>query len=87
MFTILGYLEGWKSDIKHTIGYALKANFNPTILRIFRDHGLSCIAVSGNEVKLALREGFPPSSIILNGNGKQTYSIFLLIPFIDLTIS
>lgn len=34
----------------HRIGFAIKANYNPSLLAIVREEGLSAVAVSGNEV-------------------------------------
>ena len=34
----------------HRIGFAIKANYNPALLAIVREEGLSAVAVSGNEV-------------------------------------
>ncbi|CAG0923606.1 unnamed protein product [Notodromas monacha] len=70
---IQGYLNGWKDGVKFSIGFALKANFNPNILQLIKEFNINCIAVSGNEVNLALREGYQPQQIIFNGNGKQRW--------------
>jgi len=37
------------------------------------------IAVSGHEVRLALREDVPPTRIILNGNGKHEWELELAV--------
>lgn len=46
--------------IAYKLGYSMKANFNPHILQIFQEKGLTAITVSGHEVLLALEMGFPP---------------------------
>lgn len=43
--------------------YAMKANGNLSILRMIRESGFGCDAVSPGETYLALRAGFPPDSI------------------------
>jgi diaminopimelate decarboxylase len=48
--------------------YAVKANFNPAILRILRDEGLGIDAVSSFEVRLCLELGFKPEQILFTGN-------------------
>ncbi|HEX8169433.1 MAG TPA: diaminopimelate decarboxylase [Thermoanaerobaculia bacterium] len=43
--------------------YAMKANGNLSILRLVREHGFGCDAVSPGEIHLALRAGFAPDDI------------------------
>ncbi len=50
--------------------YAVKANFNPEILSIFKDEGFGFEVVSKGELKLALKTGIDPTKIVFNGNGK-----------------
>lgn len=50
------------------IHYALKANFNPGILRLLQNIGCGIDAVSPAEVNYALRLGFSPEKIILTAN-------------------
>ena len=57
----------------------MQANPNKEILNIVLKEGLSIVAVSGFEVKLALALGFPGSRIFLNGNGKQKWEMSLAI--------
>lgn len=52
------------------IHYALKANSNPTILKIIADYGFGADCVSGNEVRTALENGFEPNKIVFAGVGK-----------------
>ncbi|MCB0397985.1 MAG: hypothetical protein KDD36_15150, partial [Flavobacteriales bacterium] len=40
------------------VHYAFKANSNPRILEVIREHGLGADCVSGNEVKRAVETGF-----------------------------
>jgi diaminopimelate decarboxylase len=55
----------------------LKANPNPEIVRLVQRHGLSVVAVSGFEIRLALDLGFPGNRIFFNGNGKQRWEMRL----------
>ena len=48
--------------------YAVKANFNPAVLRILRDEGMGIDAVSPFEVRLCLELGFKPGQILFTGN-------------------
>jgi diaminopimelate decarboxylase len=51
--------------------YAVKANNNPTILRLLREAGLGADVTSGGELFLALHAGFSPDKIIFSGVGKR----------------
>ena len=53
------------------VHYAVKANFNPQILRIIADAGLGADCVSGGEIRAALDAGFAPESIVFAGVGKR----------------
>ena len=44
-----------------------------------KNEGLSVVAVSGFEVRMALELGFPGSRIYFNGNGKQTWEMKMAI--------
>jgi len=48
--------------------YAVKANSNPYILKIFKEGGSGVDAVSPGEITLALKTGFLPKSILFTGN-------------------
>jgi len=61
------------------VHYALKANVNPEILAIIRDKGLGIDCVSGNEVKIALDNGFKANQIVLAGVGKTDKEIAFAI--------
>ncbi len=50
--------------------YAMKANFNLEILKVFQQKNCGIDAVSLGEMKQAIRAGFKPSDIILSGVGK-----------------
>ena len=57
-------------DIPFILGYAMKANYNPEILRIMKEKWCSATTVSGNELRLAMSAGMEADNIIYNGNGK-----------------
>lgn len=68
---ILREQAGQVRDFPHAFGftprYAMKANPNRTILRIFREIGIRIDASSEYEVFRALRAGFAPNEIQLTG--------------------
>ncbi len=55
--------------------YAVKANGNPTILRLLAKTGLGADVTSGGELFLALHAGFAPDKIIYSGVGKLRHEI------------
>ena len=55
--------------------YAVKANFNPVILREIALSGLGADCVSGGEVKAALEAGFKSGKIFFAGVGKSDEEI------------
>ncbi|KAK3874153.1 hypothetical protein Pcinc_020884 [Petrolisthes cinctipes] len=62
------------------LSYSLKANSNPALLKVLREAGVSmATCVSGNEILMALRVGFPAHQIILNGNGKRRWEVELAV--------
>ncbi len=50
--------------------YALKANFNPALLKIILNQGFGADIVSGGELYFAQRAGFKADSIVFAGVGK-----------------
>ncbi|MEO8288144.1 MAG: diaminopimelate decarboxylase [Chloroflexota bacterium] len=52
------------------ICYALKANANPALGRILAEMGAGADVVSGGEIYLAMRMGFPADRIVFAGVGK-----------------
>ena len=44
---------------KFCVHYAIKANANPKVLSIIREHGLGADCVSGGEIAAAIKAGFP----------------------------
>lgn len=68
-----------KRGIESHISYALKANFNPSVLKLFHEKGTWLSLVNKNELKLALRVGFQGEELIFNGNGKKLDEIALVL--------
>lgn len=65
-----GLIERQIGNIRRAFGsmpfrpfYAMKANGNLAILRLIREHGFGCDAVSPGEIHLARRAGFEPDAI------------------------
>ena len=62
---------------KFCVHYAIKANANPKVLSIIREHGLGADCVSGVEISAAIKAGFPASKIVYAGVGKTDREINL----------
>ena len=63
-------------NFKSSIYYAVKANYNPEILRTPKDAGVDGVdTVSEFEVKLAMKLGFKPNQIIFTGNNSSDEEI------------
>jgi diaminopimelate decarboxylase len=75
--------EAWRSyerafsPVPHRICYAVKANGNGAILRLFAGLGGGADIVSGGEMLAALRAGFPPERIVFAGVGKTDEELAL----------
>ncbi len=63
------------SDVPATVCYALKANGNQAIVRIFATLGAGAAVVSGGELRQALAAGVPASRIVFSGVGKTADEI------------
>lgn len=59
------------------VHYAIKANFNPQLLRVIQQYGLGADCVSGGEIQAALDAGFPAHKIAFAGVGKSDWEINL----------
>ncbi|MBI4056027.1 MAG: diaminopimelate decarboxylase [Elusimicrobia bacterium] len=71
--SLLQNLEEFKKMVRPIRGelfYALKANPRLAVLRLLRKHGVGVEAVSGGEVRVALKAGYHGKEILFNGNGK-----------------
>jgi diaminopimelate decarboxylase len=63
----------------HLICFALKANSNPSIVRLFAGRGAGADIVSGGELRLAMMSGVPADRILYSGAGKTDSEIELAI--------
>ncbi len=59
----------------HIICFALKANSNAAIIRLFAKHGAGADVVSGGELFRALKAGIPAKKIVYAGVGKTADEI------------
>jgi diaminopimelate decarboxylase len=57
------------------VHYALKANFNPEVLKAIHKQGFGADCVSGNEVKRVIEIGFRPDQVVFAGVGKSDREI------------
>jgi diaminopimelate decarboxylase len=67
-FDLAGRLS--TSSIKVTNAYSIKTNPDERLLRMARDSGFLAEAISLLEVQKALKAGFKPEQVVLNGPGK-----------------
>lgn len=72
---------------KYNVHYAMKANSNIPILNLIKAHNIGIDCVSGNELKLALENGFDSSKIAFAGVGKTDNEINLAIEHDILSIN
>ena len=63
----------------YRLHYAIKANFNPVILKAIAQAGFGADCVSGGEIRAALEAGFAPSKIVYAGVGKSDDEILLAL--------
>jgi diaminopimelate decarboxylase len=67
-------LKACKTEADHYgfhVHYALKANFNPRVLKLIQQSGFGADCVSGGEVKKAVEVGFKPDQVVFAGVGKS----------------
>jgi len=64
-------IDGVLADLEHVTCYALKANANHYLLKVLAERGAGADVVSGGELYLALKAGFPPEKIMFAGVGKR----------------
>lgn len=62
-------------DIQLHPHYAIKANANPSLLRIVAAEGLGADCVSAGEIRAAVEAGFAPQTIVFAGVGKTDEEI------------
>jgi len=63
------------SAIPHLVAYAVKANANLAILRLFAKEGSGADIVSGGELHRALKAGIDPQKMVFAGVGKSREEI------------
>ncbi len=66
-------------NIKHSIFYACKSNFNLNVIKIFASFGSGIDVNSGGELFRAIKAGVEPQKIILSGVGKTKDEIKLAL--------
>jgi diaminopimelate decarboxylase len=71
----LGVLKKESDNSGYRIHYAVKANFNPRILKLIASYGFGADCVSYNEIEAAMQAGFKPSEIVFAGVGKTDKEI------------
>jgi diaminopimelate decarboxylase len=64
-------LDAAFAGVPHRIHYAVKANGNLGVLRVFRDLGSGADIVSAGELARCLAAGFVPGQIVFSGVGKS----------------
>lgn len=57
------------------VHYAIKANFNPHLLKVINSSGMGADCVSGGEVRAAINAGIEPGKIVFAGVGKTDKEI------------
>ncbi|MDE2860247.1 MAG: diaminopimelate decarboxylase [Chloroflexota bacterium] len=66
------FVDGFKSRYRNSsVIYACKAFINVALAQLLLDEGLGLDVVSGGELAVALRAGFPPERIYFHGNNKS----------------
>ncbi|MDF1560430.1 MAG: diaminopimelate decarboxylase [Bacteroidales bacterium] len=71
----LSVASGEAANRGFKLHYAVKANFNPLIMKIIAGNGLGADCVSGNETELAVECGFPARDTLFAGVGKSDREI------------
>lgn len=62
------FLKNSQNQLK--VFFAMKANFNPSVLKTFLEEGAGVDVVSGGEARRAQELGFNPKKIVFSGVGK-----------------
>ena len=63
------------SDIRHLVCFAVKANSNLSLLKLFRDLGAGYDIVSGGELFRVRQVGVDPQKVVFSGVGKRNSEI------------
>lgn len=72
---ILQVASGEAANRGFHVHYAVKANFNPVIMKMIAGYGFGADCVSGNEVTHAIECGFPAGETVFAGVGKSDREI------------
>ncbi|HKK43009.1 MAG TPA: diaminopimelate decarboxylase, partial [Bacteroidales bacterium] len=72
---VLDNLKNESESSGYKVHYAVKANYNPRLLRIISSYGFGADCVSWNEIDAAITAGFDPSTIVFAGVGKTDKDI------------
>ena len=75
----INFLQNALSDIDHLICFAVKANSNLSILKLFKECGCGFDIVSGGELQRVLRVDSLNSKIVFSGVGKSVSEIELAL--------
>ena len=67
--------DGAFAGIPHLIGFAVKANSNLSLLKLFRDLGAGYDIVSGGELFRVRQVGVDPQKVVFSGVGKKNAEI------------
>ncbi len=71
----LAVASGEAANKGFKVHYAVKANFNPVIMKIIAGYGLGADCVSSNEIEHAISCGFPAEETVFAGVGKSDREI------------
>jgi diaminopimelate decarboxylase len=77
LFTTLSRVKNESEKRGYKVYYAVKANFNPVIMKTISGYGFGADCVSGNEIAHAIDCGFSPDDIVFAGVGKSDAEIEL----------
>lgn len=69
-----------KKNLKKSLTcFAIKSNFNPSVLKLLAGLGAGADIVSGGELLLALKSGIPADKIVFSGVGKTEEELTLAV--------
>lgn len=71
----LAVASGEATNRGFKVHFAVKANFNPVIMKIIAGYGFGVDCVSGNEIEHAIACGFPADETVFAGVGKSDREI------------
>lgn len=75
--TLAAMKNAMRGHDNYFMHYAIKANANPIVLKPIKEAGVGIDCVSGGEIDVALKAGFPANSIMFAGVGKADWEIEL----------